>query len=271
MTEHWTHSDALVQILRSPHLGVICDFDGTLSPFVTDPSTAEINPDSAAALDELHEQGILLALVSGRRVEDLRSRFMRPYLTYFGNHGMEYWNGETVLIVEPALPWQLPLQDLLEHISGLESDGVLIENKGITATIHYRDTEDPSDMRHYLRSVLMPLAKQYGFVMGEGQYIWELKPPIDIHKGTALAAIIAAQELNAVIFMGDDVTDINAMKTLHTLRAQESVQGVSIGVLHPTGSPPNLAAHADAVAHGVLDVAKLLWWVAEQKVSSKEF
>jgi hypothetical protein len=51
---HWsTGKDALQRLLASRRLGLISDFDGTLSHFVELPAAAAITPENARALDAL--------------------------------------------------------------------------------------------------------------------------------------------------------------------------------------------------------------------------
>lgn len=84
------HQGKLRSLLEQQHIGLISDFDGTLSPFAQRPQDAKILPENAFLLDALAGQWVVTALVSGRSACDLRERFERPRLVYYGNHGMEF-------------------------------------------------------------------------------------------------------------------------------------------------------------------------------------
>ncbi|MFN8530367.1 MAG: trehalose-phosphatase [Anaerolineae bacterium] len=263
-THPWKqHTDALLPVITQPHFGVISDFDGTLSPFVGEPQSAAILPACAAALDALRERGVPLALVSGRAVLDLQPRFPRPGVIYYGNHGMDYWHEGKARIAEAAEVWEAPLQLLLAQLGEPLIPGVTVENKQVTASVHYRAAVNPAQARLALQEILLPLCQRFGFRLSEDLYVWEIKPPVALDKGTALTAIIKAQGLESVLFLGDDLTDFAAMQQLRRLRAESIVRGLSIGVIHPT-SPPELFDLSDLTTNNVDDTALLLQWIAQQ-------
>jgi trehalose 6-phosphate phosphatase len=262
---HWTyHLDVLKTVIAVPRLGIISDFDGTLSEFADAATEATIADDDARALDLLAEKVALVALVSGRGVADLRRRFERPWLRYYGNHGLDRWYNDQVQIVPAAQEWLTPLQQVLTEFIPPDEPGVFVENKGATATVHYRRAPDPMRMRERLLEALQPLCTRSGFVLSEGRYIWEIKPPISLNKATAVEALINDNQLDGVVFLGDDVTDLSAMGYLRTLRSEEKIQAVSVGVIYQDGEPAGMRQVCDMTATGPQDVAQLLTWIAQQ-------
>lgn len=262
---HWTHHlDILKTVIASSRLGIISDFDGTLSDFVDTATEAHIAEENAEALDMLAQKVKLVALVSGRGVADLRSRFERSWLRYYGNHGLDRWYEDRVQIVPAVQEWIPSLTKMLAEFTVPNVPGVFVENKGATATIHYRRAPDPPAMRKRLLEALQPLCARYGFILSEGRYIWEIKPPVSLTKGTAVQALIEDNRLNGVIFLGDDVTDLSAMAYLQSLRDKEDVQAVSVGVVYADSEPPGMRALCDVTAQGPHDVSRLLFWIAEQ-------
>ncbi|MBI5669456.1 MAG: trehalose-phosphatase [Chloroflexi bacterium] len=267
MSKHWSHHlQRLSDVLERPRFGIISDFDGTLSPFVSQPEQAAITPENAAALDALAEHVTVIALVSGRGVADLRQRFVRPWLEYYGNHGMEFWRDGQPQLAAEAVAWVQPLQALLRELDHANTGGVVIENKGATAAVHYRNAPDTARAREALYQRLKPLAEQYGLRLSEGQLVWEIKPPVTLHKGTAAQAIIQAYRLESVLYLGDDVTDFNAMRLLRQLASdpRRHLRALSVGVVHPT-SFPELYEVCDLTADGPDDVAHLLNWIRQQR------
>ncbi len=268
---HWSAcEDSLRELVAGRHFGVLSDFDGTLSHFAEQPDAAVMIPASSAALDRLAAGGALVALLSGRSTSDLRVRFPRPHVTYFGNHGLDYWDGTAVTIVEEARPWQVALETLLVEVGPFSDPHVLVENKGLTATVHYRATADPLAASAEIAARLAPLCETYGLQLNRGSQVWEIKPPLALNKGTALATVISQFGLDSVIFLGDDTTDLLAMAELRRLRnlsdgAAMPLRGLSVGVIHGMGSPKELRDLCDITANGPDDVARLLTWLAGQR------
>lgn len=266
---HWsTRHDALRAVLAARRFGVLSDFDGTLSHFAERPDAAAMTPENASALDRLAGAGATVALVSGRAARDLRARFPRAGLLYFGNHGLDFWDGAGVEVVEEARPWQVALEALLAALGPFSDPQILIEDKGVTATLHYRAAADPLAASAEIEARLRPLCAEHGLLLNAGNQVWEIKPPLALNKGTALAAIVAARGLDGAIFLGDDTTDLLAMAELRRLRTPRAGEaaplvGLSVGVLHGLGSPKELPDFADMIANGPDDVARLLDWIAD--------
>jgi trehalose 6-phosphate phosphatase len=220
-------------------------------------------PASAAALVALIRRGATVALVSGRTAADLRTRFAHPAVLYYGNHGLEYWQEDAVQIVPEARPWVAPLRDLLAELTVPADSGIVVENKGVTASVHYRAAADPPAAGAMLAAQLQPLCARFGLRLSAGNRIWELKPPVALDKGTATRAIVRARQLDGVLFCGDDTTDLTAMAALRQLRADgELPLALVVGVVHRQDTPPGLLEQSDCTANGPDDVAGLLAWLA---------
>lgn len=69
---------------------MLSDFDGTLSDIHPNSNLTVIKPESKNALDELVTRpNVLIAIISGRPVKNLKTKFEIDNITYSGNHGME--------------------------------------------------------------------------------------------------------------------------------------------------------------------------------------
>lgn len=265
--QHWEqHTDRLEDVLARPRCGLVSDFDGTLSSFASQPDGAAILPENARLLDLLAERVTVVALVSGRSVEDVRGRFTHPKLVYYGNHGLERWHVDGPRLVETAAAWRERLQVVLDAARALNLAGVIVEDKGVTGSIHYRLALDPEATKSRLEAHLLPLCAQTGLHLSPGQFIWDIKPPLPVDKGTAVRAIADDYQLDSALFLGDDVTDYAAMRALRELTADPArdFQALSIGVVHPS-TPPELFAVCDLTANGVHDVTQCLRWILEHR------
>lgn len=276
VVRHWSqHQDQLKQVATVSRLGIVSDFDGTLSDFVNEPDEARITPENANALERLADCVTVVALLSGRSAEDLYTCFKHPSLVYYGNHGLDYWHEHTLYIAPQVRQWIDPLAALLNEFGTSTEPGVMIENKGVTASIHYRNTLDPLSTRFHLEQQLTPLVNKYGFLLNEGRLVWEIKPPVVLNKGTALQALIEDYHLNGVVFLGDDITDLTAMTALRSWLSAHTADplppvGLSVGVIHPEGTSPAIYDSCDITANGPHDVATLLHWLADHSPQSNK-
>lgn len=89
MTDHLFSAWALVarRVKRGSRLAVFTDFDGTLAPIRQRASTARLSARVRRALERLTADGHLVAVISGRPLEDLETRVGIAGVWYAGSHG----------------------------------------------------------------------------------------------------------------------------------------------------------------------------------------
>lgn len=207
---------------RAGRLLVALDFDGTLAPIVPSPDEAALPEAARAALVSLARRADTdLAVISGRGLEDLRRRVGIPEIYYAGNHGLEI-EGPGVQEVHRRAAEARPriaacdarLRTLLRG-----EVGVLIEDKGLTLSIHYRQAQDPGAVDR-VRDAIRGCAELLdGLRLTEGKKVFELRPDVDWDKGRAtnfLLQILDAAAALAIpsIFIGDDRTDEDAFRAI---------------------------------------------------------
>lgn len=121
---------------------IVClDFDGTLAPIVDDPDDAAIRPVNRRFLRALADApAVTVAVVSGRSLDDLRARVAVEGALYAGNHGLEWAGPDGRTVAEAARDTRRVLRATVERLDARLSDvpGCTIEDKGLTATVHYR-------------------------------------------------------------------------------------------------------------------------------------
>ena len=101
------------------------------------------------------------------------------------------------------------------------------------------------------------MAAGAGLRLTEGRLVLELRPPLGGHKGTAVAALVERFGLRGAVFLGDDVTDLDALRALRRLRRARGMATLGIGVWSQEG-PPEIREAADLLLHGVAEVERLL-------------
>jgi trehalose 6-phosphate phosphatase len=241
---------------------VVCDIDGTLSPIAPTPQEAVLAPGAREALTALTRTVDLVAVVTGRSAADAAVMVDVPDLLVVGNHGLEWMERGEQTIHPVALESSPRLETALAEIAARAAAnellrGVIVENKQLSGSVHYRLTADP-DFSH---DVLLDWAKNLGLThdlrVTEGRMVIELRPPVDVNKGAALRRIIEDRSLMSMVFFGDDVTDLDGFRELTHLRDTRNFAGLSIAVADPEARPEVVAA-ADAVVSGVAACVVLL-------------
>lgn len=240
------------QVGDAPGLVVALDFDGTLAPIEDDPDAPEITRANRQAVERLASHpGTLVAVVSGRQLADLRPRVGVDGVRYVGNHGLEYTvDGERE--VHPEAEAQMSaLQDARVEIEARlsEMDGVHVEDKAVTLTVHYRRATDASaeDVTAVVEDVVGPVE---GLKTGSGKMIVEVKPTVDWHKGAIVERLRGeVPDTWRTVYVGDDTTDEDAFEVL-----DERDVGVLVGD-HATAADYRIPAQSE--------VSRLLAWLVD--------
>ncbi|OGR56406.1 MAG: trehalose-phosphatase [Elusimicrobia bacterium GWA2_69_24] len=193
------------------------DFDGTLSPLVRRPSRARLPGKTRRLLASLRRgKAVRLAIISGRSLPDIMSKVGIPGIYYSGNHGL--------VMRGPGVAWCHPqaraASKRIQHLAKALSPalrafpGALLEDKGLTMTIHYRGVqrEDADVLGGFLKRVV---EGRRGLVLAAGKKSWEIRPHLAWNKGHALSRIarIAAPG-GRMMFIGDDRTDEDGFREL---------------------------------------------------------
>jgi trehalose 6-phosphate phosphatase len=217
---------------------VLLDVDGVLAPIVPRPGDARVPDDTRAELHRLAETYALVGCVSGRAGEDARRVVGVPELTYVGNHGLE---------LDPeAGRWAERLEAFLATVTWPR-----VENKHLTASLHYRDVPDEKEARRELDAI-GERARDAGFVARYGRKVLELVPPLSADKGTAITLLLERRSLERALYAGDDSTDLDAFAAIQSLEL-----GVRVAVASPEG-PAGLRDQADIVLGAQSEVVGLL-------------
>jgi len=242
--------------------GLLSDFDGTLSPIVADPATSRLVEGVAASLAALARRVAVVAVVTGRAPLDARRMTGVPELLVAGNHGMEW--------LEPGADAPIPSPEaerVRARIAAVLAavparPGITVEDKGISATVHYRNAPDPEATRAAIRAALQPLGD--GLELRPGRMSLELRPVGLGDKGVATRTILDRFGLRGAVVMGDDLTDLDMFAAVAERRAAGRLRGVIIGVGGDDGeTPPEVSEAADVVLDDPAAAAVLLAALAE--------
>jgi trehalose 6-phosphate phosphatase len=206
--------DLLDRLAEDPgRAAVFLDVDGVLAPIVPRPEDARVPGETRDELRRLNERYALVACISGRAGADAQRVVGVPELVYVGNHGLEL-DGE-------AIEWRSRLELFLADV-----DWPATENKGLTASLHYRNSEDEDAARAALEDV-KARAERAGLFARLGRKVLELLPPVDVHKGTAVEKLLSERKLRRALYAGDDTTDLDAFRALDGLDVSVRIAVVS--------------------------------------------
>lgn len=243
--------DALAPFVARPAgAAVIVDFDGTLSPIVSDPGEARPIEGAVDALVDLAGRVGLVAVMSGRPIEFLQSH-LPDDIVLSGLYGLEVVRAGARVDHPGAGAWREAVADVVRTSTDRGPDGMVVESKGLSLTLHYRT-------RPELGPAVVEWAHQRaarsGLVVRPAKMSVELHPPIAADKGTALESLVGG--LDAVCFVGDDRGDLPAYDALDRLAAR-GVHALRVAVTS-SEAPDELIARADLVLDGPPEVLAFL-------------
>ncbi|MGC7402721.1 trehalose-phosphatase [Pandoraea pneumonica] len=187
------------------------DLDGTLAPLAARPDAVKLPRDTASVLARLKErtQGAL-AVVSGRRIDDIDGLLAPLHVPAAGLHGAEirYANGDLQRADGVAhdtariAAMVAPLRALVDQHPGL-----LLENKGSALALHYRGAPELAGVA---RDTMRALAELHAdtFALQPGKLVFELRPR-NVSKGRAISLLMQTPPFagRTPLFAGDDLTD----------------------------------------------------------------
>jgi len=257
------HLELIQQALRKSPFGLITDVDGTISKTAPTPEQAKVSPVCRRYLERLCNHLALVAAISGRPASQIRDMIGIDGMVYIGNHGLERWAEGHSEFIEDASNYPEVIKAVIKELAPLLSmEGISIEDKEITATIHYRLCHDPQMAEKHILTVLQSLPITRRLRVIPGRMSLNLLPPVEANKGTATLDLIGEYNLQGGIYLGDDFTDIDAFKAIHSASRSSDFQGFAIGVASQEISQ-ELVAETDFTLNGVGDVERFLKWISQ--------
>ncbi len=254
---------SITEVLRRTPFGLITDVDGTISNIAPTPQAAKVWPPCRHALAILVKHLALVAAISGRPAVEVRNMVKVDGVVYIGNHGMEHWDEGNLKPTEDIADYSAVITATIDELTPvLSRPDIILETKGITATIHYRLCPNHQAARREILAALKKATPAKRLRIMSGKMSINLLPPVDINKGTAVIKLIKAYSLRAGVYLGDEVTDIDAFKAIHSAARNSEFQGFTIGVTSRE-MPKRLRDESDFTLNGIDDVACFLEWLSQ--------
>jgi len=201
------------------------DLDGTLLDLAPTPDMIRVDSALPLLLSDLQRACAgAVALISGRSLADLDLRLGLPDLPKAGQHGLERRDaaGRIWRHASPPQARQAILAALAPLLS--RHSGLLLEDKGLSLALHYRQAPELASHVHQLMRRLVAEIDE-DLVVQAGKCIVEVKPA-GVHKGTAISEYLAEAPFcgRRPVFIGDDKNDEDGFAVVN------QHDGISIGV-----------------------------------------
>lgn len=193
------------------------DFDGTLVPTADRPEMVWLDGEGRSLLEDVRDlPGVHVAVISGRRLDDLLVRVGLDGIAYAGNHGVEIrfadrrrWSLATARDRHLA---RLVRNALLKIAGDLPE--VRIEDKGLVVALHYRHAPPRSRSALFARLGSWRRAHPPGIRERAGDEVIEFIPASLPRRSDALVALArecGVPSADGVVYLGDDEEAFRAL------------------------------------------------------------
>jgi trehalose 6-phosphate phosphatase len=243
--------EILLPFAEDPGHSALClDFDGTLAAIVSDPVGARPRPGVPDLLARLASRFALVAVISGRPADFLHEVLGSPAgVMLIGLYGL----GQ---VGPDARPWEPVIADVVDRARAEAPTGMHVEPKGLTVTLHWRHAPETAA---WAQAFAAREEVERGLRVYGGRMSLELRPPLDVDKGTVVRSLV--EGMRAVAVFGDDLGDLPAFDAVAELGAR-GVAVARIAVIDAE-SDDLVAARSDLVVEGPAGAVALLERLAQ--------
>ncbi len=253
-------------VALAPDVVVGLDFDGTLSPIVEDPRQALIHPEAPETLAALAAEVRAVVVITGRparqvvelgHLEQLADALPQgARLAVMGQYGHERWDSSSREFTSPEPPPGLTAfrEELPELLADQEAGDALIEEKGLAVAVHTRALPHAQQTFDRLQETLGAAAERHGLTLEPGRMVLEVRAG-GMHKGLAVRTALREHHGQGVVFVGDDLGDLEAFEAVRSLRDDGLP---ALLVCSSSEEQEALAELADVVVPGPRGVVDLL-------------
>src|SRR5690348_3872222 len=204
----------LARLREAPRVAFLLDCDGTLVPIRRHPSEVRVPAQVKEVLGRLvGNPRLLVAIVSGRRVRDLKALLNVRGLHYVGLHGAESARGNARIGRASIAALHTAKRAAARNL--LPWPGIWVEDKGLAFSVHYRQAKPAA--KNAASLALAKLLQQSGDALHvlDGSRVWEVLPKEVEGKSSAVLGILKNLPPDTpAIYIGDDGTDELAFKAL---------------------------------------------------------
>jgi trehalose-phosphatase len=216
LTNDFDFDHYFARLHRAAHRVLLLDYDGTLAPFHEDPSRALPYPEVADTLRRVAASpGTRIAIVSGRRLEDLRGPLaLLPHAEVWASHGWEWAARGQVDHHVPATSTREALARARKLVEPLVAAGARLETKIASLALHWRGLQAAESVR--IHSAAIEAWEPFD---GGELALLPFDCGIEIRarghdKGDAVRAVMSTCSDAVAAYLGDDTTDEDAFRAI---------------------------------------------------------
>ncbi|OHB82600.1 MAG: trehalose-phosphatase [Planctomycetes bacterium RIFCSPHIGHO2_02_FULL_38_41] len=244
---------------------LLTDFDGTLTPIQKHPDLAALSEEIRQILIKFsHNKEIFLGIITGRSLKQIKKLVHIRDVLYVANHGIEL-EGPGIRSTCPEAKkarstlWHIYMR-LFKSLKNIE--GVHIEDKGLSISLHYRAVKKRGDVEYIistLHDITKPFLDRKMLSLSTGKMVYEIRPPVKWNKASTIQWLLTHyfpvefSEDALLIYLGDDKADIEVFDSLMG-------KGLTIFV----GNPSDMST-ADYYVNSPEEVKVFLEHLYEQK------
>ena len=204
--------DKIAGMIGNKQLFIFLDYDGTCTPIVNTPQGAVLSDEMQMTLQELARQ-LKIGIVSGRTVEDVRSRVSIDNIFYAGSHGFEIVDPKGNLVLnKDATRIRHTVDEVHQRLENRLKNvpGAFIEHVKFTISAHYRLVLDSDFMM--VKEAVDDILKDYKYLRKTtGKKVFEIRPKINWDKGKAVNFMLKLlgfdQKKDIAVYIGDNISD----------------------------------------------------------------
>lgn len=229
---------------RAGRRAVLLDYDGTLVPFAADPKLAKPTESLLNILTELAgDEKTDLVIISGRDKNTLENWLGFLKAALIAEHGVWSKNkkGDWRLIKPLDSKWKTTILPILQ-IYADRLPGAFVEEKEYSVVWHYRQAEPElaSIRARELTDDLMAFTANLDVQILQGNKVVEIRCG-GVTKGIAAMQLLATQNFDFILTLGDDWTDEEMFKVL-----PETAWSIRVG-LRSSHAKFNLRSHKEVI------------------------
>jgi trehalose-phosphatase len=231
------------QLGSASHILLLLDYDGTLTPIVQSPELADLTDGVRRLLQALARQRRLtLAIISGRALVDIKEKVGISNIIYAGNHGLEIEGPQISFVSPQAVEFKPVLRRMHHELSQALGaiKGVLVEDKGLTLSVHYRQVADDksAEVRDVFERITGDAARLGKIQITSGKKVYEIRPAVAWDKGEVVKMLVGRHREGGLlpVYLGDDLTDEDGFRAIKNY-------GSGISVFVGEGDFPSSASY----------------------------
>lgn len=247
---------------------LLSDYDGTLTPIQEHPDLAILSEEVRELLIKFSShKAFRLGIVTGRSLKQIKKLVNIQKVLYVANYGVEI-EGPGICLISPEakktryILWSIYLQ-LLKSLKHIE--GIYLEDKGLSISLHYRLVKTTHDLEYITKTfhtITKPFFDKKMLCLSTGKMVYEIRPPGKWSKATRITWLLTHyfplefRNEALIIYLGDDSADTEVFTMLNG-------KGLTVFV----GKPSDTST-ADYFIHSPEEAAVFLEHLYKQKLQN---